>query len=1510
MRDRKRENVAVCRLADNRGSRPGAPGRRGGNCPDAGRVDTNSPERPRSLTFVPSHQTTDKTGVFMRGWISFLLLQCAAVTSALAAGFSVIESDETHVRVAFELGAYELVPGALEGYVDIESGHIARTREEGRPRLPVFTTVIGLPANTLARVRVLETDLAEIDGVRVTPFPSERFLPADDPAGMPTPVQSFDPDLATYDRSDLYPASVAMLGEAGNIRNQAVASVRVTPFRTRGGANPALVVTRRVVFEVRFEPDPTRRVAVTSVPSGGGDERFYRGRILNDEDARHWRHRRAQVVSPALRRHGRLGSAPEVKIRIDDNALVRVSHASLRAIGWTETPALSDLQMTSRSYDPAELDEVDGNPFLREPIGIRVTDVDSDGMFDADDFLVFYGRDASTQRNFTEAEARYGTENVYWLTVAPGEGSVMPSRSVAPSGTPDAEPTSFAHWTHHEENEHYYWYSFRDDDLIRLRQRVDHVLMSYWNLVFIDADEYGLRLPFDVHDPEPGTLFGFRAEYRGLFQNAKTYQTFIVIGDSPTDMGRPLDPTPRSFLGDTRQTYDSGGLTLRPEFIGSGRHQLVMTLTDPANMNMSVNWFETGYRRLYRMHDGYLDFTNDIATGHVRFQIGNVPTTNPADVVLLDTTNPDLPVSLFGFDIEAGAGNTLVFDDPSVGGRRDYVVQPVAGIPEIDDEALELDTPSSLSDLVSGALDADYLVVVHDAFAPGIDDLVQHRQSLGHRCEVANVSDVYDEFAGGLFTPEAIREYVRFAYRMRPAVGGVAPQYLLLVGDASEDYYGVSRIAGTGAFTAEPNYVPSFSVLGNVSDTGISKPFIQSDNWFIQDPDGVEDDDTFNSMMVGRLPAGSLAEAETMSEKIIRYETDLQASPESQEWRNRGLFFADDFYSGGLGGTGGTDGYTCKRSELEFVRTHEAAIDTIRAAGFTDFGIERFYLTDLIDRLPALGRDTSGFGTPGYPENCVTPGCDWACTRRHLRNDFNLDSLFVDTVNRGHLFVAFSGHGNRKVTAHEWVLIVNQFVSGGDGFAQDVNRLQNYARLPVWFFFACHLAEFGSRLEGQNGDGDCIAEQLLTKPEVGGVASVASSGFEWLSSNPPIERAVFSSWFSRPYLADEYTGYPGLTIGEIMLGTKNLLAAEGEGTLDGMVESYVTLGDPATRIDFAPPRLRVWQDAGDAPWDDLGAPDPVTSGSELVGPDADTRLRHFAAHVFDEAPIDSADVRVGERAGGVVDWLDPSEYTVTRRESGVDPLSGLVREWTFAYDAPLRADDYELVFEVSDFYGRPREVTLSSVVDVRFYEVVDGNEREIVPGSFIEPTAVIRARLDSPVGLGADEVDLTLNGDPMDAIKLPADDGIVAGAASFGWVVEAGLGSEVLNHGSNAIGLRWSTGSSERAESIEVQSVGAFSLERYFVFPNPFDRHTDVFYRVTRAARSASVKIYTLSGRLIRRLEQPDPVVDLNRIAWDGRDEDGDLVASGVYFYRLEIVKPDGARVVEQGKIARVAESN
>jgi M6 family metalloprotease-like protein len=82
--------------------------------------------------------------------------------------------------------------------------------------------------------------------------------------------------------------------------------------------------------------------------------------------------------------------------------------------------------------------------------------------------------------------------------------------------------------------------------------------------------------------------------------------------------------------------------------------------------------------------------------------------------------------------------------------------------------------------------------------------------------------------------------------------------------------------------------------------------------------------------------------------------------------------------------------------------------------------------------------------------------------------------------------------------------------------------------------------------------------------------------------------------------------------------------------------------------------------------------------------------------------------------------------------------------------------------------------------------------------------------------------------------------------------------------------------------------------------PNPFGTRTTISYQLARPSK-VSLKIYNAAGQLVRDLEQGQKASGLHRAAWDGTDDGGRRVASGVYLYRLET---DGA--VKSGRMAKV----
>ena len=62
------------------------------------------------------------------------------------------------------------------------------------------------------------------------------------------------------------------------------------------------------------------------------------------------------------------------------------------------------------------------------------------------------------------------------------------------------------------------------------------------------------------------------------------------------------------------------------------------------------------------------------------------------------------------------------------------------------------------------------------------------------------------------------------------------------------------------------------------------------------------------------------------------------------------------------------------------------------------------------------------------------------------------------------------------------------------------------------------------------------------------------------------------------------------------------------------------------------------------------------------------------------------------------------------------------------------------------------------------------------------------------------------------------------------------------------------------------------------------------------------IKIYTIAGRLIKEIDKNSSELkfDFNKIYWDGRDEDGDPIANGVYLYKVIMQAGDISQDVTQ----------
>ena len=72
-------------------------------------------------------------------------------------------------------------------------------------------------------------------------------------------------------------------------------------------------------------------------------------------------------------------------------------------------------------------------------------------------------------------------------------------------------------------------------------------------------------------------------------------------------------------------------------------------------------------------------------------------------------------------------------------------------------------------------------------------------------------------------------------------------------------------------------------------------------------------------------------------------------------------------------------------------------------------------------------------------------------------------------------------------------------------------------------------------------------------------------------------------------------------------------------------------------------------------------------------------------------------------------------------------------------------------------------------------------------------------------------------------------------------------------------------------------------------YPNPFNPATTIPLAVPAGAEDVELAIYNVLGQPVRQVWNGALTAGEHRMGWDGRDEQGQAVAAGVYLYRLQM---------------------
>jgi hypothetical protein len=749
-------------------------------------------------------------------------------------------------RLVLELDTqqFSLEPGTVS---DVESepasacqtlsvAGYASTSRAGAPQLPVKGALLGIPSGAQVELVILEVEAKPLPGVY-------HLCPAARPQvrGLNPAEQSVQPGLPqfagyqalqdpqAYAQPGFMPQQPAELGITGFVRSQRVAQVLFQPFQY----NPVTGELRQVShIRVALQLAGASMVAHPLQAGEGFFETVLRDSLLNYSQARAWR---VLPVSPGIQKTIDETAAPlTIKILVDQDGIYQITYADLAGLGIDVNSILpSTFRLFNQGVECA----------------IYVAG-EASSTFNPDDYILFYGQAVDT---------KYTGSNVYYLQVGPGFGKRMAEKNAPPNGA--QEQTYFMAEQHFETNLLYLTASPSGPDQDAW----------YWDYVYAVGAPDSITLPvtltypLEATAPVSATLRGLLGSYAATPQ----HHTRIYVNGHLVDDATWSATEDHAFQVDFPQSY------LVPRM-----NQI--TLECPLDNNISVdvplvNYYELKYAAGYVAQQDQIGFSPAVV-GSAQFSLSNF---SSPDLELYEFTSPQDVVILNGFQVaqdaeldqKAQASYSLVFGRNFLTGTEHYFAQAVSL--RLSPKQILLDTPSDLHDTGNGA---DYIIISHPDFIASLQPLADYRAGQGLRVKMVDIFDVYDEFSYGLVDPQAIRDFLAYAYASWTPP---APLYVLEVGDGT---YDPRNYLGLG----DPTYIPPYLVPEVDPYMGETV----ADNRLAM----VAGDDSLADMALGRIPARTSAQVDLVVNKILTYES----APYDPDWIHKVLFIADNRDSGGI----------------------------------------------------------------------------------------------------------------------------------------------------------------------------------------------------------------------------------------------------------------------------------------------------------------------------------------------------------------------------------------------------------------------------------------------------------------------------------------------------------------------------------------------------------------------------------------------------------------------------------
>ncbi|MFN8286975.1 MAG: type IX secretion system sortase PorU [Chitinophagales bacterium] len=749
-------------------------------------------------------------------------------------------------------------------------------------------------------------------------------------------------------------------------------------------------------------------------------------------------------------------------------------------------------------------------------------------------------------------------------------------------------------------------------------------------------------------------------------------------------------------------------------------------------------------------------------------------------------------------------------------------------------------TPEFISSVENQNLHAigepDMIIVTYDAFEAPSNELAAFHQSENNiSVKVVKLSKIYNEFGGGKTDISAIRDFMRMLYDRAGNDTALMPRYLLLMGDGSFDPK--NRVADNQEF------VPCYESYESESETA---SFTSDDFYALLDPTeggNIADNSQDMDLSVGRLPIASEQEAWDIVNKIKKYKhpsnsTSCVQINNNNSWRNNITFIADD-----------------QDNDVHLDASNYLA-DLTRTQ-HPEYNYDKIYL-DAYKQVTTPSGDR-------YPE---------------------VNTAIINKINSGTLLLNWVGHGGETNWAHERIFNMTE-----------IAQLANNEKLPLFITATCEFSRYDipERTAG---------EYLITNANGGAIASITTVRLVYSNANAALNNESFEHMF------DFYEGrYP--TLGEITMLTKNNVNTDIYNT-----RKFTLLGDPALILNYPHYNINttsVNNKPISLPHDTLKALAEVTIKGEVVDENG-SKISSFNGTVYPIVYDKISTLKtLGNDGDSPIRSFDMYKNLLFKGKASV--TNG---NFSFTFIVPKDINyqfgngriSYYADNGVTDAHGYTNNIVIGGSADsfaadglgpkVKIYM----NDESFVYGGLTNPSPILMVKLEDETGINTTgngighDLTAVLDGNSQNMTVLndyyeSELDNYKKGSVKYAYTK--------LTEGKHNLKVKaWDihNNSSEDYTEFIVASDAKLALTHVYNYPNPFTTHTQFMFEHNKPCEdlNVSVQIYTVSGRLVKNIQQQVHCNGFRTddIEWDGRDDYGDAIGKGVYVYKLSVRDPEG----------------